>query len=163
MDLIGKSGFVGVFCVAERTPYANAQFPPQTRSRLFRLAAVLSSWNTALHTFSLGSKRQLCTLSHQARKDLAKCSMCRQVFNVSPSVQCVAKYRRSQMSIPKSGRPHMAGLLMTQKIRWQNCYITSKMLYCYMSDDCICNRQYLSMCLLIYHCRMVMQYIVDIT
>ena len=50
------------------------------------------------------------------------------------------------MSIPESGRPHMAGLLMTQKIRWQNCYITSKMLYCYMSDDCICNRKYLSMC-----------------
>ena len=49
------------------------------------------------------------------------------------------------MSIPESGRPHMAGLLMTQKIRWQNSYITSKMLYCYMSDDCICYRQYLSM------------------
>ena len=45
---------------------------------------------TALHTFSLGSKRP------------------RQVFNASPSVQCVAKCRRSQMSIPEAGYPHMA-------------------------------------------------------
>ena len=45
----------------------DCQVPYGDRSHLFRLAAVLGSWNTALHTFSLGSKRP------------------RQVFNASPS------------------------------------------------------------------------------
>ena len=111
-------------------------------------AGGLCGWTDAICERPVSSIDSLALVSTRSGTKLVRNSFAHfltRLEKTSPSVQCVAKYRRSQMSIPKSGRPHMAGLLMTQKIRWQNCYITSKMLYCYMSDDCICYRQYLSM------------------
>ena len=92
------------------TATCNCQVSYGDRSRLFRLAAVLGSWKTSFAHFLTRLEK------------------------TSPSVQCVAKYRRSQMSIPKSGRPHMAGLLRVQKVRWQNVLLLYRTVY-YCKDE----------------------------